>query len=261
MTAARTWRLVETHDVTAAYAMGLDEALLRSVGAPPTLRLYSWEPDALSLGYFQRFEDVPAALAHPQVVRRLTGGGAIHHHRGELTFAITLDADDGAYRGSVPHSYERAHRAIIRALGELGADARMRRDEPCASDAAGTGMCFHESTPQDVSWEAGPARPGLRKGVGTAQRRSGGRILHHGSIKLGPSPLEPGIATLAETPGATSERARAAEALARAMAAEFAVELEPVRARDLGLDPEARDLGARYGDPSFVRRQVRRRRG
>ncbi len=53
-----TWRLIETFGCSAEYAMGLDEALLRSVGSPPTLRLYSWDPDAISLGYFQAFESV-----------------------------------------------------------------------------------------------------------------------------------------------------------------------------------------------------------
>ena len=184
----RTWRLLETFDVSPTDAMGLDEALLRSVdaeqGSVPTLRLYTWKPDAISLGYFQAFEEVAAAKAHRNVVRRLTGGGAIHHHPGELTFSITLDAKDPAYAGPVPASYERIHSAIVAALHSVGVPgARMRREEPSLSDASGTGMCFHKSTSQDISWQL-PGEAHLRKGVGTAQRRTGGRILHHGSIKL-----------------------------------------------------------------------------
>ena len=66
------WRLLETFDVSPTDAMGLDEALLRSIDTEPcsvpTLRLYTWSPDAISLGYFQSFEDVPAAKDHAHVV-------------------------------------------------------------------------------------------------------------------------------------------------------------------------------------------------
>ncbi|RKY15325.1 MAG: hypothetical protein DRQ55_19690 [Planctomycetota bacterium] len=239
--------------------MGLDEALLRSVGDPPTLRLYSWAPDALSLGYFQPFEDVGAAAGHPNVVRRLTGGGAIHHHSRELTFSITIDADDEAYRGPVARSYETMHCAIIAALGELGVEgACMRRDQVVDSDVPGTGMCFHESTPLDVCW-AGPGDgSSLAKGVGTAQRRSVGRVLHHGSIKLGPSPLEERVATLHDAGLDTSVR-EAADALTRAVATTFEVDLIPADPT-ADLLARATTLGERYGAPDFVHRVVRRER-
>ena len=251
------WKLIETWGASPGFAMGLDEALLRSVGRPPTLRLYSWTPDALSLGYFQRFEDVPAAAGHAQVVRRLTGGGAIHHHARELTFSVTLDADDPAYRGTVPDSYERAHRAVVGALTTLGVPgARLRRDEAVGSDIAATGMCFHESTPQDICWQGASGR--LAKGVGTAQRRTAGRILHHGSIKLGPSDLEPRVAT-AEDRGVEVGPAEAGRVLAAAFAREFDVELvqeEP----DAALRAAADAMADRYSAPAFVHRVVRRRR-
>ena len=242
--------------------MGLDEALMRRSGARPTLRLYTWAPDALSLGYFQPFEDVPAAAGHGAVVRRVTGGGAIHHHRAELTFSIALDASHPAYAGPVARSYERTHEAIALALRRLGAGgARMRRDERCASDARGTGMCFHESTPLDVCWEVGDgADRALAKGVGTAQRRTGGRVLHHGSIKLDGSPLEPGVATLraARGPCALAPTiAEAAEALCAAIEEVHGVRLERETLSPT-LVAEAEGLGARYGAPDFVHRTVRR---
>ena len=251
------WHLIETWGAAPGFAMGLDEALLRSVGRAPTLRLYSWSPDALSLGYFQRFGDVPAAADHPNVVRRLTGGGAIHHHAQELTFSVTLDAHDPAYRGSVPDSYERAHEAVISALQELGVRSpRMRREEPVGSDLGSTGMCFHESTPQDICW-AGPA-DSLAKGVGTAQRRTAGRILHHGSIKLGPSPLEAEVASAADS-GVFVDVQTAGEALAAAFAREFEVELVAATPGD-DLLAAADEMAARYADPEFVHREPRRRR-
>ena len=265
----RRWRLLETYNVSPTDAMGLDEALLRGASAEansapappalatPTLRLYTWQPDAISLGYFQAFEDVPAAKEHAHVVRRLTGGGAIHHHGGELTFSLTLDASDPAYRGSVSTSYERTHEAIASALEAIGVPGvRMRRNEASRSDASGTGMCFHESTPQDISW-ASPGEAGLRKGVGTAQRRTGGRILHHGSIKVTGSPLEEGVATVAsQVPDASLMDV--ASALKEAIAAEFQAAWDP-SAPTAEEWRRAAALGSRYVDSDFLHRAIRAR--
>ena len=50
--AKRTWRLLTHWEGAADFHMGFDEALLLADG-PPTLRFYTWEPWALSLGYFK----------------------------------------------------------------------------------------------------------------------------------------------------------------------------------------------------------------
>lgn len=202
---AEAWRLVTTWGGDPGWNMALDEALLLAPGdggegPPVTVRVYTWAPDTLSLGYFQRLADVPPAaafLGQPApagtpvpgaVVRRLTGGGAIHHAR-ELTFSLSAPADHPLYRGPVAASYGRVHAALAEALAELGARAEVRADKVPASEAAGTGMCFHVSSPVDLVWQD-------RKGVGSAQRRTGGRVLHHGSIKLGPTALDTDVASL-----------------------------------------------------------------
>lgn len=270
------WRLIETWNVSPALAMGLDEALLASAGAPPTLRVYSWAPEALSLGYFQALADVPAAARVEHVVRRITGGGAIHHHLGELTFSVTIDARHPAYRGTTRESYVRPHRAVIAALNALGVpDATMRgpsagdashvRGPGAGSDRTGTGMCFHESTALDVGWPHGGAPDVWAKGVGTAQRRSGGRILHHGSIKLGGSPLEPGVATVESATGRRPSPEVAADALVRAFGLEFDATWT-VWTPDEETLQAARNLGQRYASREFLasrrarpRRTVERR--
>ena len=240
-----TWRLITTWGADPAFNMGLDEALLESDECPPTLRFYSWRPDTLSLGYFQRFADVPGADRAGAVVRRITGGGAIHHVR-ELTFSIAAPLAHPLYQGPIGESYARVHRAIGAALAELGVAATPRGERDLVSDRAGTGMCFHKSTALDLVW-------GERKGVGSAQRRKGGRVLHHGSIKLGTSPLEGAIATAAEhSSGLTAETF--APLLRQAFERELGVALEAAvptpdeRTR-------ARMLGKRYLDPEFVRRR------
>ncbi len=207
--------MLTTWDAAPGWNMALDEALLlKGPTDVSVLRFYTWSPDTLSLGYFQRLADVPAAQrffdaygsgrapdgaatseARPgAVVRRLTGGGAIHHQH-ELTFSITAQLDHPLYLGTTARSYERVHAALASALAGLGVSAEVRGATLPRSERDGTGMCFHKSASVDLVWN------GL-KGVGSAQRRRGDRVLHHGSIKLGTTPLEGEIATLNVTPAA-----------------------------------------------------------
>lgn len=243
-----TWRLITTWGADPAFNMGLDEALLEAPESVPTLRFYSWEPDTLSLGYFQRFDEVPAASGlggrkPGALVRRITGGGAIHHVH-ELTFSFVAPLSHPLYQGRLADSYARVHAAISVALGEFGIQAAPRGSEVLGSDQAGTGMCFHKSSELDLAW-------GGRKGVGSAQRRTRGRVLHHGSIKLDSSPLEGAIASVRES----GRRLRPPE---------FAPALRAAFERELGLRllagvpdewerARARELGRRYVSEEFVR--------
>jgi lipoate-protein ligase A len=239
------WRLITTWGADPGFNMGLDEALLESAGSPPTLRFYTWRPDTLSLGYFQRYADVPGVERAGAVVRRITGGGAIHHV-AELTFSLAASLDHPLYRGGVGESYARVHAAIASALERIGVRAAARGAAGLESDRAGTGMCFHVSTPLDLAW-------GGRKGVGSAQRRRRGRVLHHGSIKLGSSPLEGAIATAREhAPSITPEELAALvrEAFARELGLR-AIAAVPDEAERSA----ARRLARRYLDPADVRRR------
>jgi lipoate-protein ligase A len=225
----KVWRLLPLAAAGAGHAMALDEALLEGTAHDDssTLRLYVFEPAALSLGWFQDLFETKAACAHlapgTKVVRRFTGGGAIHHG-SELTFSIAAPLTSGLYAGAVAPSYERVHAAIARALADFGVHAVARGANVPASDRVGTGMCFHHSSSVDLVW---PGPDGaLAKGVGSAQRRRAGRVLHHGSIKLGRDPLEPGVATLRAECDAQL-LADVAQALVAAFSATLDVQLEP----------------------------------
>jgi len=242
MSRVETWRLITTWGADPAFNMGLDEALLASRDAAPTLRFYSWKPDTLSLGYFQKLADVPGHEKAGAIVRRITGGGAIHHV-DELTFSISASASHPLYAGPIGPSYARVHAAISEALSHFGVEAAPRGARTLASDVATTGMCFHHSTDLDLVW-------GERKGVGSAQRRTRGRVLHHGSIKLGTSVLEGSIATIREhTPKVTVLDVAGVlrESFARAFDARFQAAVPDERERT-----QARELGKRYVDRAFV---------
>jgi lipoate-protein ligase A len=146
----------------------------------------------------------------------------------------------------VGESYKRVHAAIAAALSEIGIGAELRGAQTLDSDLPATGMCFHHSTELDLVW-------GAKKGVGSAQRRTRGRVLHHGSIKLESSVFEGSIATVRES----AQRIRASD-FAPILRAAFERVLE---IRLVTGVPEAhersraRRLGARYLDPEFVRRR------
>ncbi len=240
-----TWRLLHTWDAEPGFNMALDEALLVRPASRPALRFYTWHPTALSLGYFQRWRDVPEIERAEAVVRRLTGGGAIHHAQ-ELTFSIAAPQRQGVFRGELRASYGRVHAAIAAALLELGVRARPREERDLRSDRVTSSMCFRRSTPFDLAWDGA-------KGVGSAQRRTGGRVLHHGSIKLGRSELEGPIAAVWDhAPGL--EPAELAARLEQSFAEHFDLALEPDEpsAEELA---HARARAAHFTGPAFVRRR------
>jgi lipoate-protein ligase A len=235
------WRLLRTFGAEPGFNMALDEALLLVGGPEPVLRFYTFEPAALSLGYFQRFADVPEALSAAAVVRRPTGGGAIHHEN-ELTFSLALAAEHPLVRGDVRESYRRIHAALARGLAELGVAPHPRGAATLLSDRAQSGMCFQRSHPLDLAWNG-------RKGVGSAQRRTRERVLHHGSIKLGTSALDDTVAGLGPLVGGAAELA---DHLERSLARDLGIELvrDAPRAAELA---HARDRAAHYTSEAFVR--------
>src|SRR5512137_2418732 len=121
-----TWRLI-LHPAPArgAWNMAVDEAILETTGrgeAPPTLRLYAWDPACLSLGYAQPTSDVDLVRLHErgwELVRRPTGGRAVLH-TDELTYSVAGPLDEPLLAGTVLQSYSRLARALTEALHLLG---------------------------------------------------------------------------------------------------------------------------------------------
>jgi len=201
--------------------MGLDEALLTLAG-PPTLRLYRWQPATVSIGYFQR----AAAFAQTpfEVVRRLTGGGAICHDR-EITFALTVDCN--RLPNAIEASYRLVHDAIRAALASAGVNAD---DPPVGTPAAAVrpadSWCFAEPTCLDLITPRGG------KIVGSAQRRvrqPRPRVLHHGSIVISPPAYPAACGAVDEFTDASGVEQQIEHALCQGIAA-------------------ALDMGARAGE-------------
>ncbi len=206
---ARTWRLLRSGFGRPRYNLSCDEALLRSPEERPALRLYGWLPAALSLGYFQPREafEQRAAEAQVEIVRRQTGGGAIHH-ADELTFCLVATPGRDGYPAETVAGYECVHAVVRNALSGLGAKLDFRGGEaPLSVHPRKASMCFDDHTALDLVDSSG------RKVVGSAQRRAGGRVLHHGSIPLSVPSLSPDVGSVELAAGRRVEWGELADAL------------------------------------------------
>jgi len=171
--------------------MAIDRALLQAA-REPTLRFYGWHPPAISLGCCQKNATELAALSALglPLVRRPSGGGAIVHWH-ELTYAVILPLGHPAIAGlSIQESYHALHEPILRALHKLGVLAA-RRQGLTSKDSSRAPLCFHRASELDLMLDD-------KKLLGSAQRRTRGRLLQHGSLLLQRNPLQERTAALAD---------------------------------------------------------------
>ncbi len=177
------WRLILTEPTTGAYNMALDEACLLSAAerrSLPTLRLFSWEPPTLSLGYAQKSVEVNFQELHKRgwdLVRRPTGGRAILH-TDELTYSVTAPQDDPVMAGSLLESYQRISIALLAALTLLGIDARGDAVYSGGQDQSKKDpVCFEVPSNFEITVSG-------KKLIGSAQARKHNGVLQHGSLPL-----------------------------------------------------------------------------
>lgn len=175
-----TWRLILSGPQPGRVNMALDSAILAAVGrgeAPPTLRLYRWDPPCLSLGYSQSPTDVDLFRLEERgwdLVRRPTGGRAILH-TDELTYAVIGSRDEARLQGSLMDSYRRISQALYQALETLGLPVEVHQGKnPLAHQQP---VCFENPSDFEIT-------VGGKKIIGSAQARKKEGILQHGSLPL-----------------------------------------------------------------------------
>jgi lipoate-protein ligase A len=156
--------------------MAIDRAVLGARGSgtsAPTLRLYRWEVPTVTLGRFQKLEQVDLDECDRRgfdVVRRPTGGRGVLHD-DELTYCVVAHTDDGVPRG-VAASYRWLSAALAHAYRTLGVDAELTQRSRGPADS---GACYLHATQADLSL-------GVAKISGSAQVWVGDAVLQHGSF-------------------------------------------------------------------------------
>jgi lipoate-protein ligase A len=178
-----SWRLIPLLQASGTVQMALDAWLLeqhRRELHPPTLRFYTWNPVAISLGYSQRqvpehwseltWQGMPVDL-----VRRPSGGRAVLH-QGDLTYAVITSR----LTGSRKQVYKTLCQFLVQGWRSLGVNLHY--------GDAGRGYihnpsCFGTATVADLVLTNG------YKLIGSAQLRRGHAILQHGSIRLRQDPV------------------------------------------------------------------------
>jgi lipoyl(octanoyl) transferase len=164
-----------------AWNMAVDEAIACAIAAnqaPPTLRLYSWQPPCLSLGRHQAITEIDMSRCAAQgvdIVRRPTGGRAILH-TDELTYSVIATPHDPLVAGAVLDAYHKLSFGLLQGLRSLGVQA----SEAPATNRAGSDVsaaCFEVPSAYEIM-AAG------RKLMGGAQCRRANWVLQHGSLPL-----------------------------------------------------------------------------
>jgi lipoate-protein ligase A len=176
------WRLLTTPPARGSWNMAVDEAILEAAtrgDVPPTLRLFSWQPACLSLGYAQPVADadrVRLAQHGWDLVRRPTGGKAILH-ADELTYSVTGPQTEPRLAGSVLESYRRLSTALLKALHMLGIPAQSQAEVLHSESEAKGPVCFEMPSNYEIT-------VGGKKLIGSAQARRREGVLQHGTLPL-----------------------------------------------------------------------------
>lgn len=156
------WRLIELEEHDAYRNMAIDESIMehvKSATSKPTIRLYRWNPGAISIGRFQSMRDEVNLQKCRELgvtcVRRITGGGAVYHdYNGELTYSII--APQSELPGGIRESYGTICGWVIKGLSGIGLDAKFVPINDITVDG--------------------------KKISGNAQTRRDGVVLQHGTI-------------------------------------------------------------------------------
>ncbi len=242
------WFFLDDGALAGARNMAVDEFLLdrsHDRGGVPVLRLYSFGPPAVTLGYHQdarKVIDIEAVRRDGiDLVRRITGGRALLHE-GELTYSVTAALDSVFFAGCLHKTFTSISTALVTALRVLGVDAVISDGKLFKGAKEMTSPCLVSTSRHEIT-------VGGRKIVGSAQRRTGSAFLQHGSILLTPASeriaeympgqwtsLRGHVTSVSSETGGECVRNDAVNALREAFEQIFNTELRPFRFSDSDLD-------------------------
>ncbi len=206
------WRFLSFKRFNAFENMAIDEAIFREnqrTDSTPTLRFYSWSPPSVSLGYFQAARkevNVEACRTYSvDIVRRPTGGKAVLHEN-DLTYAVIASEHNPLFPPDILGTYKVISDCIAGGLAELGIEAEMEDSGRSYQDDSLKAACFSSPSRYELLAKR-------KKICGSAQLRSKGIFLQHGSILLDFNPAKTCALLLPEE----GDRSRQTEKLRRSV--------------------------------------------
>lgn len=206
----RTWRLLPFSIHDGITNMAIDEAILEAhlKGlVPPTLRLYGFQPAAITIGYNQKLPEYVERRAADHgidIARRPTGGRAVLH-LNDLTYSFVgtstnsseLHVQDPFLQNTILGAYKQICHGLELGLkclglevesGELSVPYKHLHD------------CFLATTGSDLHYKG-------KKLIGSAQLRRKWAVLQHGSLLLNqPQSIMPELLAEENSPEDNIER-------------------------------------------------------
>ncbi len=159
--------------------MAVDHAIMDAVSegmAPPTIRLYRWEGEAVTLGHNQSLQNgvrlQECSRREIPVIRRITGGRGILHG-GDQGITICMQPREG-WSKSIAGNYAKFAVAFKAALMRMGLETRQGYSERRQHHVAD---CFALRSESDILCANG------EKILGCAQRRVKNAILEQCSLR------------------------------------------------------------------------------
>ena len=177
---------IRTGRARGCWNMALDRYLMELVRRGEydfVLRTYGWEPACVSIGRLQDpFREIDVAALRNDgfhIVRRPTGGRQVWHET-EVTYSVLARLDHEMVSGTVSEALRKVASPMVEAMRKLGLNVSVSSTDShhVAGPRTGGNPCFTSHG----RWEVGTGDG--RKLVGSAQARSRGVFLEHGSILL-----------------------------------------------------------------------------
>ena len=197
------WQLIIAEKISGQDNMQTDLKLLTDFEQgliPSTLRIYSWQPACITVGYSQEIDKLidqnKAKALGWDIVKRPTGGGIVFHNEAEVTYSLVTALDNPLLPEGLVPSYKKLSEAIACGLEKLGIKATTQNSElktpiprhcsgsvPSIVEAPNSKLCFAYPAEYEVVAKG-------KKIVGSAQKRGKKGLLQQGSIFVKPTKKE-----------------------------------------------------------------------
>ncbi len=173
----KNWYFINDGEKSGAYNMALDKYLALYPPDKPVLRLYYWDPPAVSLGYGQKiigYDKNIFDILNIDIVKRPTGGRAVFH-RNEITYSVVIPENYEYFKCGIHELYRIISEALLAGLKNINSNCKIERNVKEVNEYTKNVNCYESTARFEIILNG-------KKIVGSAQRRLKNGILQHGSI-------------------------------------------------------------------------------